>query len=203
MFKKLTSATYQHMPWKNGQGTTIQIAIYPDNATLDNFVWRISRAAVNVNGAFSHFEGIDRTLALLAGKGMQLDINNATQTVDCNNPLAVFAGDEPTNATLIDGAIDDFNVMTRRAQCTHQVTLIKGAQQGDVPANTVLIYCAAGAGQIMSHAIKATLQASNPHITALQADQAIQFISPQTDTTFTLHSHADSVFYCVQISMRA
>ena len=189
MFKKLTSATYQHMPWKNGQGTTIQIAIYPDNATLDDFVWRISRAAVNVNGAFSHFEGIDRTLALLAGKGMQLDINNATQTVDCN--------------TLIDGAIDDFNVMTRRAQCTHQVTLIKGAQQGDVPANTVLIYCAAGAGQIMSHAIKATLQASNPHITALQADQAIQFISPQTDTTFTLHSHADSVFYCVQISMRA
>ena len=63
--KILRPADYRSMPWKNGAGTTIEIAVFPEQAGLDDFVWRVSRAQVVADGGFSHFAGIDRSLALL------------------------------------------------------------------------------------------------------------------------------------------
>ena len=109
-------------PWKNGGGTTTEIAVSPDRAGFDDFDWRLSVADVASDGPFSLFPDIDRTLTLIEGNGLVLAIEGrepVTLTL-ASEPLP-FAGDIPVNATLIDGPIRDFNVMTRRGQCSHAV----------------------------------------------------------------------------------
>jgi hypothetical protein len=110
------------MPWKNGGGTTTEIAVSPDGAGLDDFDWRISMAKVETSGPFSSFAGIDRTLSVLEGEGIVLDIAGQPPAplTTASAPLA-FSGDVPTGAALIGGPITDLNVMTRRGRMAHKV----------------------------------------------------------------------------------
>ena len=118
----LRAAGYRVMPWKNGGGTTTEIAVSPDGAGLDDFDWRVSMARVETSGPFSSFAGIDRTLSVLEGDGVILDIAGQPPAplTSASAPLA-FPGDVPTGATLIGGPITDLNVMTRRGRMTHKV----------------------------------------------------------------------------------
>src|SRR5882757_2914352 len=118
----LRAADYRVMPWKNGGGTTTEITISPDGAGLDDFDWRISMARVEGGGPFSSFAGVDRTLAVLEGEGIVLDIAGwpPVEVTGASAPLA-FSADVPTTATLISGPITDLNVMTRRGRVMHAV----------------------------------------------------------------------------------
>jgi environmental stress-induced protein Ves len=108
------------MPWKNGGGETIEIAIAPAGATLDNFEWRISMAHVGASGPFSIFPGIDRTLAVIEGDGIVLHpAGRGDVRLDTGSVPYAFPADLAVDATLIDGAIDDLNVMTRRGRYRH------------------------------------------------------------------------------------
>ena len=40
--------TARQLPWKNGQGVTLELAIAPPGAGLDDFDWRISSARVDL-----------------------------------------------------------------------------------------------------------------------------------------------------------
>ena len=118
----LRAADYRVMPWKNGGGTTTEIIVSPDSAGLDDFDWRVSMARVEGGGPFSGFAGVDRTLAVLEGEGIVLDIagqSPATLT-RASAPLS-FPADVPTQATLIAGPITDLNIMTRRGRMAHTV----------------------------------------------------------------------------------
>ncbi|MDX8499745.1 HutD family protein [Mesorhizobium sp. VK4C] len=118
----LRAAGYRVMPWKNGGGTTTEIAVSPHSAGLDDFDWRISMARVETSGPFSSFAGIDRTLSVLEGEGIVLEIAGrpASRLTAASAPLS-FPGDVPTGAALIGGPITDLNVMTRRSRMTHTV----------------------------------------------------------------------------------
>ncbi|WFP74576.1 HutD family protein [Mesorhizobium sp. WSM4906] len=118
----LRAAGYRVMPWKNGGGTTAEIAISPDGAGLDDFDWRISMARVETGGPFSSFVGVDRTLAVLEGDGIVLDIAGRppARLTAASAPLS-FPGDVRTGAALIGGPITDLNVMTRRGRFSHAV----------------------------------------------------------------------------------
>jgi uncharacterized protein len=107
-------------PWKNGAGLTREIASSPRGATLDNFDWRLSVAEVAVNGPFSAYAGIDRTIALLRGAGMRLrsDDGRLDHRLDTVAAPFSFDGEAAIEATLLDGACSDFNVMTRRGRCS-------------------------------------------------------------------------------------
>nr|WP_256835791.1 HutD family protein [Pseudomonas oleovorans] len=122
----LDTATARAMPWKNGGGTTVELAISPADADLEDFAWRISTAQVAVDGAFSSFPGIDRSLAVLAGDGMCLQhADGRRETLLSGDAIAVFSGEEAISAQLLDGPITDLNLMTRRGLWTHQVQLLK------------------------------------------------------------------------------
>ena len=113
------------MPWKNGGGSTIEIAIAPAGASLDAFDWRISMAQVATDGPFSSFPGIDRTLAVIRGDGMELMIGDQRPVVlGCGTDPLSFPGDTPTTARLLAGEITDLNVMTRRGRFEHRVVRI-------------------------------------------------------------------------------
>lgn len=109
-------------PWKNGGGTTIEYAVCPDGAGLDDFSWRVSRATVGRHGPFSAFPGIDRTLAVVKGHGIDLSVARRLVRLDPETPPFRFPGDEPADARLVDGPIEDLNVMSRRGYWRHSLT---------------------------------------------------------------------------------
>jgi environmental stress-induced protein Ves len=108
--RQFNVSTLAPTPWKNGGGTTREIACFPDGATVEKFEWRVSVANVNADGAFSKFDGVDRTIVLLSGKGMWLNDHALMQV---GHPYA-FPGETDVFARLIDGPTVDFNVMVRR-----------------------------------------------------------------------------------------
>ncbi|QKC97421.1 HutD/Ves family protein [Mesorhizobium sp. NZP2298] len=143
----LRAADYRVMPWKNGGGTTTEIAVSPDGAGLDDFVWRVSMARVEGSGPFSSFAGIDRTLTVLEGEGIVLDIAGqpAAQLTPASAPF-FFPADLPTSAALIAGPITDLNVMTRRGRTLHSVERLAISRPVEIAteAGSTLILCHKG-----------------------------------------------------------
>jgi environmental stress-induced protein Ves len=118
--------------WKNGGGSTTEIAVAPTGASLDHFDWRVSMARIASDGPFSEFFGIDRTLAVVAGGGLFLTIGEAAPIVlDCNSDPISFAGDTPTSARLAADAITDLNVMIRRGRFAHRLLRIQEPRRYD------------------------------------------------------------------------
>lgn len=143
----LRSANHKRMPWKNGGGETVEIAISPEGAGLADFDWRVSTATVASDGPFSVFPGIDRTLSILEGNGMRLAIEGREPVLltQDSDPL-IFAADVAVSATLPDGEITDLNVMTRRGAIGHAVARlsIDGEKSATFPKGTFLLFCANG-----------------------------------------------------------
>ncbi|MBB4482469.1 HutD family protein [Rhizobium etli] len=144
----LRASDHKRMPWKNGGGETVEIAVSPDDAGLAGFDWRVSMATVAADGPFSIFPGIDRTLVILEGNGMALDIEGSAPVLltTASDPLA-FPADVPVAARLKDGAITDLNVMTRRDRLAHTLIRIDLDGNRSVPltSSTCLLLCQSGA----------------------------------------------------------
>jgi len=143
----LRAAEYKSMPWKNGGGVTTEIAVSPAGAGLYDFDWRISMARVEGSGPFSQFAGIDRTLAVLEGEGVVLDIAGRPPiSITRTTAPLLFPADVPTTAALIGGPITDLNVMTRRSRMTHSVERLVASTPVEIrtEAGTTLILCLNG-----------------------------------------------------------
>lgn len=105
------------MPWKNGGGSTTEVAVSPDGAGIEAFDWRISMAVVAADGPFSEFPGIDRTLSILDGAGLVLTglAGGPVRLERATEPFG-FPADAAVSAALVDGPITDLNVMVRRGR---------------------------------------------------------------------------------------
>ncbi len=130
MFHRFDINAIAPAPWKNGGGSTREIACLPAHSSLDSFDWRVSLANVASDGPFSVFPGVDRVLTLLSGTGLRLQsMAGAPDTVDAcitaTSPPYAFAGETPLHCTMLDGPSTDFNVMTRRGKVTAQVQLVE------------------------------------------------------------------------------
>ena len=123
MARLLRNSDHRRMPWKNGGGETVEVIVHPQGASLADFGWRVSMATVASDGPFSVFSGIDRTLAVLTGEGMELSIEGLGEKLltPASAPLP-FPADAPTTARLPGGPITDLNVMTRRGVFRHRLT---------------------------------------------------------------------------------
>jgi environmental stress-induced protein Ves len=107
-------------PWKNGGGSTTEIAVVPSDAGFEDFDWRVSLATIAADGPFSVFPGVERTLALLEGHGLTLEIDGEPTLVSRAEPVAAFDGESEVTAKLHRGPTTDFNVMTRLDRCYHR-----------------------------------------------------------------------------------
>lgn len=133
--------------WKNGGGSTTEVAVWPAGAGLDDFVWRISIATIASDGPFSLFPGIDRTLSLVRGQGVDLLLKDGaprTVALRLDAPTLSFPGEWPIDASLPFGATQDFNVMTRRASSRHQFFRVAGNGKWQRHAATTLLFLASG-----------------------------------------------------------
>jgi environmental stress-induced protein Ves len=118
----LRAADRSRTPWKNGGGVTSEIAVHPPGAGLDDFGWRISTALVAAGGSFSRFDGIDRALLVIGGRGLKLQIGErAPATVTRKSHPLSFPGEIAVHADLVRGPVSDLNVMTRRGEWRSQL----------------------------------------------------------------------------------
>jgi len=132
-------------PWKNGGGTTREVACHPRGADYERFEWRVSVAEVASDGPFSAFPGVDRTIVLLDGAGLRLRDTGRGAGHDLTEPGVpwTFAGEAAIAATLVDGATRDFNVMTRRGCWSAEVRTVRSERRTD-PADALLLLAVAG-----------------------------------------------------------
>jgi uncharacterized protein len=126
----LPRATHKVVPWRNGQGSTREIAIDPPHATVaDAFRWRVSSAPITADGPFSQFAGMHRTLWLLSGEGVELAIEGVPKRLTQPLDRVDFAGESMVHAKLLHGPIVDLNVMVHRATCRAESTTIDNGQR--------------------------------------------------------------------------
>ena len=141
-FKIYSPEDFQTLPWRNGLGSTVEL-ISEILEGHEAFSWRLSIASVANDGPFSDFSGYDRTLLLLEGAGITLNNPNGG-SIELNSPLdcAHFKGEDLINASLHDGPIKDFNVMTLRSICSSSVTAINEKSEPliQINAEKLLVY---------------------------------------------------------------
>ena len=138
MIRILRAESHIRMPWKNGAGQTVEIATAPANASLENFVWRVSIAKVANSGPFSSFPTVDRTLAVLSGK-MILHVSGRPDVAMCATSAPHrFPGDLPTRATVLE-PVTDLNIMTRRGVCSVTLDRIESCGQFEAGSETLLL----------------------------------------------------------------
>ncbi len=126
-------------PWKNGGGSTREIACWPPGTGIEAFDWRVSIAAIAASGPFSRFGGVDRVITLLDGDGVHLRGEGVDHRLAA--PLAPFAfsGDVAIDCTLLGGASSDFNVMTRRGRMRAEVRVLRSSSAWpDAPQGLLL-----------------------------------------------------------------
>ena len=136
MFEHLPASGHRRVPWRNGGGVTDEILVVPHPADPSRFAWRLSMAQVASAGPFSSFPGVDRTLLLVEGAGMELRFGEGPWRVldRCFAPIG-FRGETPVDCRLIDGPVLDFNVMVDRAIGQAMVTVLEvgGASRSALP----------------------------------------------------------------------
>lgn len=194
--RKWTTKDYRTMPWKNGGGSTTELAIFPEGASIDHFFWRLSTASVAQPGPFSHFAQIDRTLAILSGDGLVLKRNPSLDNEDIHilqkssAPFSFF-GEDVIYAELCGGSVLDLNLMTRRDVCQHFMQRLYAGEHAVCfeDAQQVLLYCAQGSARLADAAELAT-----GDLLLLEEEHAQQGISLQ------LQADEDSIVYLMRIS---
>jgi environmental stress-induced protein Ves len=132
-------------PWKNGLGSTRELAVYPHGSGSDDLLWRVSIAEVDSAAPFSCFPGIDRQIVLLDGAGFTMTLDGSRQHAMTTRfePFA-FAGEAKVDVTLVDGATRDFNLMVRRQHARGDVQAWTGPIARVTDPTTALVFCACG-----------------------------------------------------------
>jgi environmental stress-induced protein Ves len=127
--KVLRVADRTASPWKNGDGTTYQIAAFPPESGLADFQWRVSTAEVATPGTFSSFPGIDRILMVIDGAlEVTIDDSPGVRLASSSAGLS-FTGYQRVWGSPIGGTATDLNVMTRRGRYTAKMAPLD-AQNG-------------------------------------------------------------------------
>jgi environmental stress-induced protein Ves len=125
MSRLLRAPDFRAMPWANGKGQTLELARLDVAGAM---LWRLSRAAVVENGAFSCFPEVERVLTVVSGPGFDLVGEGIALQARPYRPVA-FPGDVAISALDVTEPSDDFNVMTARAAGRPEVRVLMGAEE--------------------------------------------------------------------------
>lgn len=126
--KRFTKDNFKTMPWKNGGGQTTELFRFPESG---EFLLRLSRADVAQDGEFSFFPGVDRHLYLLKGEGCQLIFTETylQKKLTINTPPLFLPGEAAVFCRLLNGPLQDFNVMINRNWGKATVEVIKDSPE--------------------------------------------------------------------------
>jgi environmental stress-induced protein Ves len=155
-FRKITPANWISKPWKNGGGSTIQLVIFPEKASLEkeDFLLRVSIASTTQSGSFSQFPGYDRVLASLETESLLLkhadrDEKDREERLEFLKPYR-FSGDEKTDCELKGPLARDLNAMIKSDQGSlemHLLELPAYAKRKVSAADFTVLFCVRGDGR--------------------------------------------------------
>jgi uncharacterized protein len=137
MITRLDPRRYRHTPWKNGGGTTVDIADQGD-------VWRFGRTPITAPGPFSDYTGFDRVQVLVLGRGLVLETPNGE--IDVRQPFKPvrFAGEPPITSRLEAGPVEVVNLIGARARVRIDLRVLGGGATVAASAGTHMVYAALG-----------------------------------------------------------
>ena len=137
MITRLDPAQYRRTPWKNGGGTTIDIAEQGN-------VWRFGRTPITAPGPFSDYTGFDRVQVLVAGRGLVLETPNGE--IDVRTPFKPvrFAGETPITSRLEAGPVEVVNLIGARARVRIDLQVLGDGATVIASAGTHIAYAAQG-----------------------------------------------------------
>ena len=148
-YKKLLPKDLITMPWKNGSGITTEVARGGQCSTTGNWGWRISIAIVATDGPFSIFAGINRTISVIEGSGMDLYYQDGRQIALDLFEIVEFSGGIALEGKLRDGLIKNFNVMVDQNSFSTSLKIHNGKTHVKLVVENnalVLIHLLAGEG---------------------------------------------------------
>lgn len=112
-YRVLRCQTYRAMPWRNGRGTTLEIAREPDIG--EPFAWRLSLARIERDDDFSPYPGYSRALVLVAGKRLNLSFRGHGQcSLDATRRGARFEGGWQTRCAVPEGCCTDLSLIVHK-----------------------------------------------------------------------------------------
>jgi environmental stress-induced protein Ves len=146
------------MPWRNGRGTTLELAsdAEEDPMKVGAWTWRLSIADVASSGPFSRFEGCDRYIAVISGWGspgssMRLSIDGTVVDVPREGPMLAFPGEAEVEGLLDrddegrEHPVRDANVMVRRDRWRARCRVVAIDAEGErCEGDIVLLHVLAG-----------------------------------------------------------
>ncbi|WP_137935725.1 HutD family protein [Chitinivorax sp. B] len=182
--RHLPSCDYPTRPWKNGGGQTREIIVFPEGAGFDDLDWRASMAQIDQPGPFSAFNGLDRSLTLIAGDSLSLYDEDRCYTLTPYAPSIDFPGETAFDAHIPDGPVLDFNVMSRRGRFMHTLRRCKlqGQHQLRWQGDVLLLFLASTKPVTCHGSHTVTLQ---QHDAVLMTRQDVEVIEV-TGNTFDL-----------------
>jgi environmental stress-induced protein Ves len=143
MIKLIAQSDYQNKIWKNGRGTTQEIAV---SHAGDNYDWRMSMADIVESGPFSQFTGMDRILVLLTGPEIKITHQDVLRehSLHLLSPYQ-FSGDWQTSAKISEKG-RDFNLIYRRDKFVGSIELINSSSQSKLiqTKNMAAVFCLQG-----------------------------------------------------------
>ncbi|GAB3833264.1 HutD family protein [Kribbella italica] len=164
---RLQRASEQHrVAWRNGAGLTTELAgDPPGGGSAAEFAWRVSLAEVTEDCDFSLFPDVDRTIVLVEGEALSLELQGIEHIL---TPYEPFRFDGAIEVRCrVAGPTRDLNVMTRRGQA-HATVAVEHLVPGQAPlalpkADPLVLVCLAGS---------VTLRATNASVALTVGDVA-------------------------------
>jgi environmental stress-induced protein Ves len=137
-------SAFNRMAWKNGQGTSWEIARGDRPSGVAS--WRLSIAEISADAEFSIFQNIERHLTVIEGNGIVLSSPLAGEKILNRFDSLRFAGEDPIRARSIAGPTRDLNLMVDRRDWSFSTSLEQeaGRFQADTDAAAFIAVCLAG-----------------------------------------------------------
>ena len=126
------------VPWKNGGGTTRNIA---RGLRAGQVAWTISRADVRQDGPFSDFHGMTRILSVVSGGEMTLQTPTGSLAANMWEPVC-FDGALKIQSRLKGAELTDLNLMFDPQYCRGDVAVHQTPQKRQIsfPSSGLLAF---------------------------------------------------------------
>lgn len=134
---RLDPSQYRRTKWRNGGGTTVDIALATDSG---GGIWRLGRTPIVADGPFSDYAGFDRVQVLVAGSGLVLETPDGE--IDVRQPFhpVRFAGEVPVVSRLEAGPVEVVNLIGARARVTVEMVVLDEGRALDLGSGTHIAY---------------------------------------------------------------
>ena len=142
----LEPSGFRRSPWKNGGGTTIDIAEAnrPGHAPGDwsGLLWRFGRTAIVAPGPFSDLAGCDRVQVVVRGDGLVLELPDGEIDVRRSWSPVRFRGEERITSRLENGPVEVVNLIADRARFKSDLAVLAAGSERHCRPGTHILYAA-------------------------------------------------------------